>query len=114
MNNVWLKEIGQTLDCERHRSYQALRAVLHCLCDRLIIDEASHFGDQLPMLVHGIYYEAWRSSGKPEEEFLPWIAANLANEPIEPEEATLGVHAALSSRRGLGAIPSLNGDPSWP
>lgn len=95
--NVWLKEIGQTLDCERHRSYQALRAVLHCLCDRLILDEAPYLGDQLPMLVHGICYETWRLSGKPEEECLARIAANPANATIEPEDAARAVHQVLES-----------------
>ena len=91
--NTWLKEISETLGSDRHRAYQALRAVLHCLRDRLIIGEVAHLGDQLPMLVRGIYYEAWRPSGKPEkirsqEDFLA-LAAHLAHAPIEPEEAVL-------------------------
>ena len=49
--NTWLKEISDTLGSDRHRAYQALRAVLHCLRDHLIIDEVAHLGDQLPMLV---------------------------------------------------------------
>ena len=28
--NTWLKEISDTLGSDRHRAYQALRAVLHC------------------------------------------------------------------------------------
>jgi uncharacterized protein (DUF2267 family) len=33
--NAWLKEIGETLGSDRRGAYQALRAVLHCLRDRL-------------------------------------------------------------------------------
>ena len=36
--NTWLKEIAQVLGSDRHRAYQALRAVLHCLRDRLTVD----------------------------------------------------------------------------
>ena len=38
--NPWLNEISQILGSDRRRAYQALRAVLHCLRDRLTIDEA--------------------------------------------------------------------------
>jgi uncharacterized protein (DUF2267 family) len=107
--NIWVKEIGQTPDCDRHRSYQALRAVLHCLRDRLIVDEAAHLGDQLPMLVRGIYYEAWRPSGKPEkirscEEYLYPIAAKLAQAPIKPEAAARAVFQALKNHIAPGEV----------
>jgi uncharacterized protein (DUF2267 family) len=53
--NTWLKEIALDLGADRRRAYQVLRAVLHCLRDRLTVGEAAQLGDQLPMLVRGIY-----------------------------------------------------------
>jgi uncharacterized protein (DUF2267 family) len=91
--NIWLKEIAHVLGPDRHRAYQALRAVLHCLRDRLTVDEAAQLGDQLPMLVRGIYYEAWHFAGKPEkirsrEEFLAKIQTHFSKaRPINPEAA---------------------------
>jgi uncharacterized protein (DUF2267 family) len=87
-----------------------LRAVLHCLRDRLTVDEAAQLGDQLPMLVRGIYYEAWRPAGKPEkvrsrEEFLSRIAAHLApTRPISPEDAARAVFAVLENHVSPGEI----------
>ncbi|MCW2864221.1 MAG: hypothetical protein JWP48_5929 [Actinoallomurus sp.] len=51
----------------RNQSYNALRAVLHALRDRLTVDEAAHFAAQLPMLVRGLYYEGWDPSRVPKK-----------------------------------------------
>jgi uncharacterized protein (DUF2267 family) len=108
--NAWLKEIAQVLGPDRHRAYQALRAVLHCLRDRLTVDEAAQLGDQLPMLVRGIYYEAWHPAGKPEkirsrEEFLARINAHLPKtRPIDAQDAARAVFRVLASHVTAGEI----------
>jgi uncharacterized protein (DUF2267 family) len=98
--NTWLKEIAQVLGCVRHRAYTALRAVLHCLHDRLTIDEAAQLGDQLPTPVRGIYFKALHPAGKPakirsREDFLVRAETHLTNSPIEPEDATHAVFQVL-------------------
>jgi uncharacterized protein (DUF2267 family) len=108
--NIWLKEIAQVLGPDRHRAYNALRAVLHCLRDRLTVDEAAQLGDQLPMLVRGIYYEAWHPAGKPEkirtrEEFLARISTHLPKaRPINAEDAARAVFQVLEKYVTAGEI----------
>ena len=107
--NSWLKEISQTVGLDRRAAYQALRAVLHALRDRLSFDEAAHLGDQLPMLVRGIYFEAWHPAGKPEkirsrEQFSESVEAHLANPTISPEEAARAVFHVLAHHLDPGEI----------
>ena len=67
--NVWLRAVAEQLHFEdRQRAYNALRAVLHALRDRLPPEVAVHLGAQLPMLVRGLYYEGWHMAGKPTKE----------------------------------------------
>ena len=47
--NTWLKEIGEQIGPDRHRCYQALRAVLFSLRNRLNPNEAAHLAAQLPV-----------------------------------------------------------------
>ena len=108
--NTWLKEIMETLGPDRRRAYTAMRAVLHCLRDRLTIDEAAHLGAQLPMLVRGIYFEGWRPAGKPEkirsrDEFLAGLAHKFENvRPINPEDAARAVFQTIEHHVDSGEI----------
>ncbi len=52
--NSWLNEIGEDLGPDRQRCYNALRAVLFALRDRLTVEEAADLSAQLPMLIRGI------------------------------------------------------------
>lgn len=62
---LWLKEIDEEVGWppkDRHHAYQALKACLHQIRDRLTLDEMAHLGAQLPLLVRGAYYEGWDPS----------------------------------------------------
>jgi uncharacterized protein (DUF2267 family) len=61
--HVWLNDVMHKLGWqdERPRAYLALRTVLHALRDRLPVEEATHLGAQLPMLIRGFYYENYPS-----------------------------------------------------
>ena len=108
--NAWLKEIANALDLDRHGAYHVLRAVLHTLRDRLTVEETAQLGDQMPMLVRGIYYEAWHPAGKPEkirsrEEFLSKISGRIAmKQSIDPENAARAVFRTLEHHISAGEI----------
>lgn len=64
--NEWIKDAEDELSWpDRHFAFQALRAVLHVLRDRLPVREAVDLGDQLPILVRGLYYERWNPARVP-------------------------------------------------
>ena len=113
--NVWLKELDEEMGWhDRPRAYQALRAVLHALRDRLTVAEAVDLGAQLPMLIRGMYYEGWTPNGKPvkersREEFLAHIAAVFENPEIYPEGVAWGVFAVLRKHVSAGEIKDIKG-----
>ena len=108
--NTWLKEIAQVVGLDRHGAYQVLRAVLHCLRDRLTFNEAAQLGAQLPMLVRGIYYEAWHPAGKPakirsRDEFLTGITMRIAmKQSVDAENAARAVFRTLENHVSPGEI----------
>ena len=108
--NTWLKDISRSTGVDRRPAYQALRAVLHALRDRLTIEEAAHLGDQLPMLVRGIYFEGWHPAHKPEkirsrDEFLARIVANGADQLAMPtDDAARAVFEVLAYHIDAGEI----------
>ena len=106
--NIWLKEIMDEVGPDRHRAYQALRAVLHVVRDRLTVEEAAHLSAQLPLLVRGIYFEGWHPAGKPnkertEEAFLEQVSEHLkGNQPVKPETAVRSVFRTLDRHLTAG------------
>lgn len=81
--NRWLKTLVNDYNFDdRHHAYNALRAVLHALRDRLTVEQAAHLGAQFPILVRGIYYEGWHLGSSPApdrqvDEFAARVAQDL-------------------------------------
>jgi uncharacterized protein (DUF2267 family) len=99
---AWVHQLMEELDWDdRHRGYQALRAVLHALRDQLSVGEVAALGAQLPMLVRGLYYEGWHpsatSSGPHKKgEFLAQVAAAFRDGPhVNTEAVARAVFAVL-------------------
>lgn len=92
---VWLHAIMDETGVENsQQAYSALRAVLHAIRDRLMVDEAMHLGAQLPMLIRGFYYEGWTRSGKPlkyrhKEDFVAEVSKNLPGLSDDDMELTI-------------------------
>jgi uncharacterized protein (DUF2267 family) len=108
--NIWLKDLMEVTGGDRGKAYQALRALLHALRDRLTVEEAVEFGAQLPMLIRGIYYEGWNPTGKPvkerrREELLKRIQRQFkGNRAINPEILAQAVFSLLAKRITDGEI----------
>jgi uncharacterized protein (DUF2267 family) len=93
--NVWLKELMQELNwTDRRRTYIAFRCVLHALRDHLSIQNAVAAGDELPMLIRGMYFEHWDPSGKPlplrsRNDFVSYVSALLERDGQSGETADM-------------------------
>jgi uncharacterized protein (DUF2267 family) len=109
--HAWLNELMNLMGCQdQHHAYQALRAVLHALRDRLSVDQAAALGAQLPMLVRGFYYEGWHPHGKPvkerkKEKFLAHIRAAFRQDPdVDAEQVAQAVFQLLASHVSAGEV----------
>ena len=109
--NTWLKRLMEIEGWQdRQLAYNGLRATLHALRDRLTLEETAELGAQLPMLVRGIYYEAWDPTGKPvrerhREQFLARVRSEIrTNEPVNPESVARAVFRLLSEQIADGEI----------
>jgi len=114
--HLWLHELQELAHLpDRHTAFQVLRAVLHALRDRLPVDEAAHFGAQLPVLIRGFYYEGWRPAGKPErtrsrQEFLDRITMEIVSpENLDPIRLTRAVFELFNHHLSQGEPEKIRG-----
>lgn len=112
--NGWLASLADHLGlAERERVYKALRATLHALRDQLGPDTAAHFGDQLPILLRGVYYEGWHPSATParirhKEAFLQRVNVEFpAGADLGLERVVQAVFAVLWEKVEPGEVAKL-------
>jgi uncharacterized protein (DUF2267 family) len=112
----WLKEIMLELNTDnKHRAYAGMRAVLHALRDRLIIDEAVDLGAQLPLLIRGVYYDEWDPSRNPIkdrhlDDFLARVQTHFRNDSTQDIEQTVrAVFKVIRSKVTDGEIKDVKG-----
>ena len=93
--SLWLDELMERMGWDdRERAYAGLRAVLHALRDRLIVDEAFDLAAELPLILRGVYFEGWDrgrcpTSERTKEEFLARVSERLMpGRAVDPERVT--------------------------
>lgn len=114
--NEILKEIASRMGWEerKEQAYSVLRVVLQTLRDRLPLEEASHLGSQLPMLMRGMYYEGYNPSAVPvkwnKAEFLQHIQANLNYQFEQGIQQTVStVLSVIMDRLAPGEVDDIKG-----
>ncbi|MGD9879717.1 MAG: DUF2267 domain-containing protein [Reyranella sp.] len=114
--NHWLKiMMGELATDDRRTAFNALRAALHALRDRVGLENAVHLGAQLPMLLRGAYYEGWHPAGTPTRErhlsaFIDHVAAQLPRgTAVNPGEAARACLAVMERCLDRGELLKLRG-----
>jgi uncharacterized protein (DUF2267 family) len=96
----WLKSLRDNADLSNTTEALALlRVVLHQLRDRLTVEEAVDFSQQLPIIVRGLYFESWKPHQVPEklrtrQEFIDAVT-KLLPRTIRGDRAIRDVFALL-------------------
>jgi uncharacterized protein (DUF2267 family) len=112
--NIWLNEIGERLDtADRRKAFNALRATLHAVRDRVGPDNALHLAAQLPLLIKGLFFENWRPSETPtrereKETFLANVDAEVYRGlGLDTEQAVKAVLEVLAEHVDASEIDKL-------
>ncbi|MGW3472262.1 DUF2267 domain-containing protein [Saccharopolyspora sp. NPDC000995] len=81
MASTWAHDVGHEFDTDDHHfAYRVLRAWLHVLRERLPVETAAHFAEQLPELLRGVYYGGWNPSTGPEKYDVQQYLSRFARE----------------------------------
>lgn len=108
--NLWLDEVAELLETnDRETAFQALRAVLMCVRDRIGVENAAHLGAQLPVLIRGVFYDGFHPAAIPSKErsreaFLAKVHGAVTNLSVDSEKAAKAVLEVLARHIDPGEI----------
>lgn len=111
----WLKLIQEELGWEdKQKVYNATRAVLHTLRDRMAPEEAVQFAAQLPMVLKGVYFDEYKLGSKPDKEIKTKedfysAVQEKADLPFNSNEAVQAVTNVLRQKVSDGEIEDILG-----
>jgi len=114
---TWLKELMQELDwTDRRKTFVAFRCVLQAWRDHLSVKDAAYLGEQLPMLIRGLYFEHWDPSGKPlplrsRGEFFSYLSIYLVRDRenlADGEKVAAAIFRFLDRKAADGEIADLH------
>lgn len=100
-SNAFTNEVAKELGTEnKDRARRITRAVFHSVRDRLPLAEAIHFGQQLPMIWKGIYFDQLSPGKNPvkirdQAHFIEFIISKDYGSEIEDFKSENDVRQAL-------------------
>jgi len=95
--NVWIADVDHSLDLDDRRiAHRYLRAWLHTLRDRLTIEAVVKFGQQLPEILRGEYYDGWEPSRAPVKFDAAGYVRRFAAEAFVPDDDVPAIAAAIT------------------
>jgi uncharacterized protein (DUF2267 family) len=109
----WIDDIQHELGWQsKDKTYQATKAVLQTIRDRLQVNEVIHLSANLPLVMKGMLMDGYTLKGKPErirdlESFLVTVQANYnsnMSDIINTEDATVTVLNVLNDHMGGGEL----------
>ncbi len=112
----WLTDIAEIMRVPERTDWAltVLKAVLHTLRDRTPLEEVFHLSAQLPVMIRGIYLEAYKPTGKPikmkSEEFMHQIKKRMGPAvEVPPVEALRAVLTVMYEKTSVGEMDDIRG-----
>ena len=107
--SVWVADVAAALGTQdRNYARRVLRAWLHTLRDRLTVDATAKFGQQLPELLRGMYYDGWEPNRVPMRynaaEYVQRFAAEAMVTPGDVPQLAAAVTHVLSEHMSPGQV----------